>query len=111
MIWIVHCTDAPDAGDRRLAHRAEHSANLRSQTHVGVITSGPLLAGDRGSAASGSLFLVEAHHRAQVEQFVATDPFSIHGVWAEVRLNAFMPSLTPASVGTPIGDIVTTAGV
>lgn len=102
MMWVVHCMDAPDAAAKRAAHRAEHSSNLKAQSAVSVVTGGPLLAHEQGAGAIGSFFLVEADHRAQVERFVAADPFSVRGIWAEVRIHAFLASRLLAAVAAPV---------
>jgi uncharacterized protein YciI len=68
---------------------------------VRPVLYGRLMADD-GQTAVGSLILVEAGERRQVERFVAEDPFTEAGVWGEVRIDAFLPSTSsPVSVTQP----------
>lgn len=103
MLWAVHCLDRPDAAARRSAARAAHSARLTAVgTDVRPVMYGRLVGGDE-STAVGSLIVVEAESRDQVERFVAEDPFVQAGVWREVRIDGFEPSTrSPVSLsGAP----------
>lgn len=89
-LWLVRCLDAPDAASRRQAARAAHSRRLRS-SGLRPVLYGPLVADD-GTTPIGSLLIFEADDRAQVETFVAEDPFSLEGVWRHTEIHAFVPS-------------------
>jgi uncharacterized protein YciI len=90
VLWVVHCFDHPDASERRRTSRPAHSARLRSD-RLRPVLYGPLVADD-GQTAIGSLILVHAQDRAEVEQFINEDPFVTEKVWQEIRINAFLQS-------------------
>ncbi|PRY01016.1 YciI family protein [Allonocardiopsis opalescens] len=90
MLWVVHCLDGPDAAEPRERLRAAHSARLKTAP-VRALVYGRLMSDD-GAAAIGSLLIIDAADRAQVEDFIATDPFTTEGVWQEVRIDAFSSS-------------------
>lgn len=100
MYYIVLGTDAPGTSEIRLRTRAEHRAYLRNPgTHaVKVHLGGPTLSGD-GEAMNGTLLVVEAKHFAEVERFVADDPYSQADVFSSVLVRPWSWSL-----GTPEAD-------
>jgi uncharacterized protein YciI len=89
-LWLVRCLDVPGSAERRREHRAAHSERLRSAP-LRQVVYGPLTADD-GQTAIGSLLIVEADDRAQVEAFVAQDPFTVHEVWGSTDIHMFAPS-------------------
>ncbi|MGW3355988.1 YciI family protein [Streptomyces bungoensis] len=90
MLWAIHCLDAPGTAELRAAQRPAHSARLNA-TPVRPVLYGPLVADD-GTTAVGSLIVVEAASREQVEEFALADPFAVSGVWERVDIQAFAPS-------------------
>ncbi|AGL20665.1 YCII-related protein, putative [Actinoplanes sp. N902-109] len=96
---MVHCLDAPGTLELRAQHRPAHSAHL-TQGPVRPVLVGPLLAGD-GITPLGSLLVFAAADRGAVERWVAEDPFTIAGVWHQVRIDAFIPSAK-----TPVAEPV-----
>jgi hypothetical protein len=89
MLFAIHCLDAPDALDRRLAHYEAHKAYLAAASAIKTVVSGPLLADDSVTMV-GSLFIVEAPTRGDVEDFHRNDPFYTAGVWETVSIRAFL---------------------
>ena len=87
MHYVIHALDRPGALPVRLAHYDAHKAYLGTAPFTMVI-SGPLMSDDR-QAMIGSLFLVDADSREQVEAFNAGDPFAIAGLWQRVEIHAF----------------------
>jgi len=89
-LFAVHAKDRPDSLQLRLDHYASHRTFVEDQEAQGitVVMSGPLQSDD-GDVMTGSLFLLDAPDRAMVESFVANDPFTLHGVWAEVKISRF----------------------
>ena len=87
MRFAIHCRDAEGALPVRLSLYDAHKAHLAAAT-VGMVISGPLLAED-GETMIGSLFVIDAEDRAEVEAFLAADPFHRGGVWAEVSIHRF----------------------
>jgi hypothetical protein len=51
--------------------------------------SGPLVEDD-GERMIGSLFVVDAANRAEVDSYLAADPFMLNGVWERVEVRAFI---------------------
>ncbi len=64
---------------RHLAYAAEHAAMIK--------VAGPLL-DDEGQMA-GSLFIIEAADKAEVEAFSAADPYRSEGVFETVEIRGF----------------------
>jgi uncharacterized protein len=89
--YIVHCLDAPDALPRRLEHYEAHKAYLATAPEsipLRILVSGPLVSDD-GETMIGSLFLIEADTKAEVETFNAGDPFRKAQVWASINIHRF----------------------
>jgi hypothetical protein len=66
----------PDVLERRAPHRAEHLALAREYQAAGKL----LLAGAFDPATEGALFVWKVDSRADVEAFVARDPYVKNGV-------------------------------
>jgi uncharacterized protein len=84
--FVLTCTDHPSALDRRMAAREAHLAYVQTRRDM-VRLAGPLL-NDAGEMA-GSLFIMEAEDRAAVEAFVASDPYSLAGVFQKTEIRPF----------------------
>ncbi|WP_316231420.1 YciI family protein [Bradyrhizobium sp. SZCCHNR1051] len=91
MLFAIHAIDKPDALPVRLANYDAHKAYLgdTARLPVTIVMSGPLVSDD-GSTMIGSLFLVEAPGRAEVEAFNRADPFAAAGIWDEVTITGFL---------------------
>lgn len=87
MKFVVHCLDHANAGQKRLDNYAAHRSYL-AESEVKVVISGPLLGADHETMI-GSLFVIEANSREEVECFNAADPFHKAGVWAQVLIHPF----------------------
>lgn len=90
MLYVIHALDKSDALPRRLAAYEAHKAFLADTSRFGVaiVMSGPLVSDD-GATMIGSLFLIDAPTRADVERFNAADPFRSADVWDRVTITAF----------------------
>jgi len=88
MHYIVHCLDHTGAVDLRLAHYDAHKAYLASKP-INILVSGPLLADDNETMI-GSLFLVEADCRADVQRFSDADPFRAADLWAKIDIHPIL---------------------
>lgn len=91
-LFAVHAIDRPNTLQLRLDQYAAHRAFVEDQETQGVtvILSGPLQSDD-GELMTGSLFVLEACERSIIDRFVANDPFTLQGVWGEVRVSRFHP--------------------
>jgi uncharacterized protein YciI len=88
--FILICRDKPGALDLRMATRERHLAWV-GENRANVVRAGPLLDDDGGMI--GSLFIVEAEGRAQVEAFSAADPYAKAGVFERVEILAWRQTL------------------
>ncbi|WP_456640271.1 YciI family protein [Bradyrhizobium sp. USDA 10063] len=91
MLFVIHALDRADALPTRLANYDAHKAYLADTSRFGVkiVMSGPLVADD-GQTMIGSLFLVEAPSRAEVDAFNRADPFAAAGIWERVSVTGFI---------------------
>jgi uncharacterized protein YciI len=91
MLFVIHALDRGGALPTRLANYDAHKAYLADTSRFGVkiVMSGPLVADD-GQTMIGSLFLVEAPSRAEVEAFNRADPFAAAGIWERVSITGFV---------------------
>jgi uncharacterized protein len=91
MLFIIHAVDRTDALPTRLENYDAHKAFLSDTSRFGVtiVMSGPLVADDNKTMI-GSLFLVEAPSRTEVEAFHQSDPFFAAGIWKNVTITGFL---------------------
>ncbi|MGA7810946.1 YciI family protein [Bradyrhizobium sp.] len=91
MLFAIHAVDHADALPKRLAHYDAHKAFLSDTTRFGIriVMSGPLVTDD-GQTMIGSLFLIEAAGRAEIEAFHHADPFFAAGIWQSVTITGFL---------------------
>ncbi len=91
MLFAIHALDRAGALPTRLANYDAHKAFLADTSRFGVriVMSGPLVSDDGGTMI-GSLFLIEAPSRAEVEAFNRADPFAAAGIWDKVTITGFL---------------------
>jgi uncharacterized protein len=91
MLFAIHALDFTGALPTRLANYDAHKAFLSDTARFGVkiVISGPLVSDD-GEKMIGSLFLVEAPGRDEVEAFNRADPFTAAGIWERVSITGFV---------------------
>ncbi|QAU46976.1 YciI family protein [Bradyrhizobium guangzhouense] len=91
MLFAIHAIDRTGALPTRLANYEAHKAFLSDTSRFGVkiVMSGPLVADD-GAAMIGSLFLIEASSRTEVEAFNRADPFAAADIWETVTITGFL---------------------
>ena len=83
--FTLICTDHPNSVDKRLAAREAHLAYVAA--HRGMLKlAGPLL--DEAGDMAGSLFIIEAETKDEVEAFNAQDPYTLAGVFESVVVRA-----------------------
>jgi uncharacterized protein YciI len=89
-LFAVHALDKPDALPRRLENYSAHRSFIETDQSFGVavVISGPLQSDD-GETMIGSLFIIEAPSRGEIEAFTQADPFSTGGVWGDVTITRF----------------------
>jgi uncharacterized protein YciI len=91
MLFAIHALDCARGPELRKTHQEPHMAHLKTVGDYGVriVMSGPLVEDD-GVTTKGSLLVVEAEGRDNVERFNKADPFSRDGVWEAVTITAFL---------------------
>lgn len=90
MGFVLIGHDGTDAGaaDRRAAARAPHLASIRRNAEAGrLLMSGPRLRPDGTAAGSLQFFAVPA--RADMDAYLADEPFVAQGVWERVEVLPF----------------------
>jgi uncharacterized protein YciI len=87
MLFVIFCIDRPGAEEKRRQTIQAH-VDYMATNPIKVVMSGPLVSDD-GARAIGSLFLVEAAGRAEIEAFQRADPLYNAGVWQTVEVRAF----------------------
>lgn len=98
MLFCLHCFDHPGTTELRLKHRPAHKAHLAKIADQ-IAFAGPLLADD-GVTMIGSLVVFDFPNRAAVEAWLAEEPFTQNGVYANQSLTVY-DNLWPQKVGFP----------
>jgi uncharacterized protein len=91
VLYAIHAIDRADALPTRLEKYESHKAFLSDTTRFGIsiVMSGPLVSDD-GQTMIGSLFLIEAPGRKEIEAFHRADPFATAGIWESVSISGFL---------------------
>ncbi|NJN05232.1 MAG: YciI family protein [Rhodobacteraceae bacterium] len=87
MLFVMFCIDRPGAEEKRKQALPGHIEYLATNP-IKIVMSGPLVSDD-GAKIIGSLFLLDAANRAEVEQFQRADPLYNAGIWEMVEVRAF----------------------
>jgi len=96
MLFAFHLVDRADAGDLRTRARPEHKAYL-AQVADRIAFAGPLLSDD-GQTMLGSLLVIDFADRAAALDWLAREPFTVAGLYAQAQIHAFQ-SLWPQRAG------------
>lgn len=86
MLFAVICTDKPGRAEVRAANRDAHLAFLTALGDA-VILGGPMI--DDAGGMVGSIIVVEADNRADVEATFAEDPYFKAGLFESVVIRAY----------------------
>jgi uncharacterized protein len=78
MHFALICTDRPDSLQLRMATRPQHLAYVDGLV-AKVVHGGAML--DAAGQPCGSLFILEAADRGEVERFAAEDPYARAGLF------------------------------
>lgn len=87
MLFTIYCIDKPGMEQKRAEVMPAHVEYLGTDP-IKLVISGPLESDD-GEHIVGSLYLVEAEDRAEVEAFQANDPLVAADIWETVEVRAF----------------------
>ncbi len=87
MHFAVWATDASCALDARTRVRDMHRARLRASGNAAlrVVAGGPTL-NEHSGAMNGTLLVIDAPDIDTVRRFVASDPYTLAGVYAQVEV-------------------------
>lgn len=101
MQFLIHALDYRDAEalDRRMAARAAHVTLIDELKAKGHMLLGAALLNDEGQMV-GSVIVAEFEHKADLDAWLAIEPYQIQRVWETVTITPCKlgPSFTPASV-------------
>lgn len=84
MLWAIVCVDKPDTAAIRDSVLQPHRDYLGSQK--GILVLAGATQNDEGTAAIGSLFIVNVNSRAEAKKFSDGDPFTQKGVFAGITI-------------------------
>jgi uncharacterized protein YciI len=84
MLWTISCVDKPDTAAIRDSVLQPHRDYLKSQK--GILVLAGATQNDEGTAAIGSLFVVNVNTRAEARAFSDGDPFTQKGVFASITI-------------------------
>jgi len=85
MAFMIYCLDKPDHLETRMANRPAHVEHLIAH-EAHLITAGPLLEGEK---MMGSLLVVDFATRAEVDAFLAADPYTKAGLFQSVMVTPY----------------------
>lgn len=86
--FVLYALDKPGREAARAEARSAHRARLRQHDHpVTVEIGGPLL--DDSGRMIGTMLVIEAGAKADVEAFVAGDPYVTGDVYGSVAIHPY----------------------
>jgi hypothetical protein len=84
MPFAIMALDKPGSGQVRTDYRPAHLDHLNR--HAAKLLAGGAVLADDGTTPVGSLIVYDSEDRAEVEAFLAADPFSKAGLFASVSI-------------------------
>jgi uncharacterized protein YciI len=87
MLFVMFCIDRPGVEEKRRQVIPAHIEYLATNP-IKIVMSGPLVSDDGGKTI-GSLYMLEAANRAEVEKFQRADPLYNADIWQMVEVRAF----------------------
>ena len=110
MAFVLYCLDKPDAAQVRLENRAAHLEYAKSWGDA-VTIGGPLLRHTPSDDTSettdttdtagapemiGSLIVLNVENQAEVDRFIAGDPYGLAGLFESVTVHPYKIALSNA---------------
>jgi uncharacterized protein len=90
MKFVILGFDGPEGQTRRKIHRPAHVEKIENwNKRRRVILAGPMI------DHVGSLIVIEASSRAEAEEFVKEDPYTVFGVFDRVEIHPFHQVFPP----------------
>jgi uncharacterized protein YciI len=87
MLFLVQCTDKPNAGTLRPDTRPAHLRYLDGFM-AEIVIAGPTLAADH-QTPTGSVFIVDMRDAQAVERFCRNDPYAKAGLFERTEIQPF----------------------
>jgi uncharacterized protein len=87
MLFVMFCIDRPGVEEKRRQVIPAHIEYLATNP-IKIVMSGPLVSDDGGKTI-GSLYMLEAANRAEIEKFQRADPLYNADIWEMVEVRAF----------------------
>ena len=87
MLFVMFCIDRPGVEEKRRQVIPAHIEYLATNP-IKIVMSGPLVSDDGGTTI-GSLYMLEAANRAEIEKFQRADPLYNADIWETVEVRAF----------------------
>ena len=87
MHYVAICLDKPGTQELRLSNRIAHLDYLRANSHA-IKSCGPFLTDDQ-NAMIGSMLIIEAEDRAQVDKLLQQDPYRKAGLFDSVEIRGW----------------------
>tara|TARA_A100001011_G_scaffold149656_1_gene157908 strand:- start:24 stop:302 length:279 start_codon:yes stop_codon:yes gene_type:complete len=91
MLFNVFALDKPDGLELRVKCREEH-VNYVKSFGESIVHAGPMTS-DNGETPIGTLIILEAENRKEVESFVDNDPYEKNGLFASVSIYAWKKTI------------------
>ncbi|MGD9507944.1 MAG: YciI family protein [Geminicoccaceae bacterium] len=85
MPFAILAYDRPDAGSLRADNRPEHLEHL--DRYAAKLLAGGAIFADDGKTPIGSLIIFDSEDRAEVEAFMAADPFSKVNLFSSMTIH------------------------
>ena len=95
-LMFVYCLDRPGTQDLRIATRPAHLEYMIAARDR-LVFGGPLLSDD--GTTIGSMFVLSADDRAQVEAFLADEPYVRAGLFEQVAIHPMVRMVPEAPPG------------
>ena len=93
MRFIVIARDGsdPEVKDRRAAARPAHLEWIAPYVESGFLLGGAIL--DEAGDMVGSVVLADLPTRAELDEWLAGDPYVTGGVWQEIEVRPYRPAV------------------
>ncbi|MCG8710305.1 hypothetical protein JHU04_003592 [Brenneria sp. 4F2] len=91
MLCLIHAIDKQGQEELRRSLLSEQISYVNSAGSIKIILAGPLLNQNEGDVA-GSLLIVDAKNRNEVDNFINETPFFKSGIWEKIMVNKFTPT-------------------
>ena len=92
MQFVLYALDKENHLDVRMENRPDHIDFLKkhdgTDTPVQVLLAGPLRSDD-GETMIGSVLVLEADNKSDIDKFAANDPYAIAGLFQSVSIHEY----------------------